>query len=76
MQKVLIVSEKCPSCALIKEKADPAKYTIVDIGSERGRLLAEKLDLKGVPECIVVDVEQNRARICSDEEWKDVTSGK
>lgn len=78
--KILVVSEQCPSCATIEkylaERGILDKFRVLDIATEEGQKLVKELDLKGVPECVIVDDERKEIRQCSNEDWKDMLEGR
>lgn len=78
--KILMVSDRCPSCDTIKEylreKGVLDNYYVVDISTGEGQNLVEELGLKGVPDCVLVDDEKKQIRQCSDEEWMNMLEGK
>lgn len=78
--KILVVSENCGSCNSLKqylaEKGFIDKYKIVDINSNEGKTLSKKLNLSGVPDCILVDDQSKTVKVCTDQEWHDMLEGK
>lgn len=78
--KILVVSDHCPSCRIVEEYltkfgfAD--RFRIVNVESSEGQMLMEKLDLRGVPDCVLVDNEKKIVRRCSEQEWKEMLKGK
>jgi len=78
--KILMVSEQCPACSTIekylKEKGLLDKFRVLDIATEEGQKLVKELDLKAVPNCVIVDDERKEIRQCSGEEWKRMLEGK
>ena len=80
MEKVLVVSNNCGSCVSLKRYLSKAglleKTKIIDIDSDMGQTLVKKLDLKGVPDCVLVDQERKVIRRCTDQEWANMLEGK
>ena len=78
--KILLVSEQCPSCSTIEkylaEKGLLDKIYVLDITTEEGQKLVKELDLKGVPDCVIVDDERKEIRQCSGEDWKRMLEGR
>lgn len=78
--KILVVSEQCPSCDTIEkylaEKGLLDKFRVLDIASEAGQKLVKELDIKAVPDCVIIDDERKEIRQCSNKDWKDMLEGK
>ena len=78
--KILVVSDQCPSCDAIEkyleERGVLDKFYVVDIATEEGQKLVKELDLRGVPDCVLVDDERKEIRQCSTEEWRDMLEGR
>ena len=71
---LLITSQNCEGCkelrGLLKKNGTLDKYKQVDISTEKGKELVQKLNLKVVPNCVVVRKTSSgdEARICKPEE--------
>ena len=52
------------------------RFHVLDIATEEGQKLVKELDIKGVPDCVIVDDERKEIRQCSNEEWKQMLEGK
>lgn len=78
--KILVVSDNCPSCESVKAYMGKAgilsKIRVVNVASNEGRILTKKLNLMGVPDCVLVDDQSKTVRVCSDQEWHDMLEGK
>ena len=78
--KILVVSDQCPSCSAIEkylaQKGVLDRFHVLDIATEEGQKLVKELDIKGVPDCVIVDDERKEIRQCSNEEWKRMLEGK
>lgn len=78
--KILVVSGNCGGCRSIKNYMNKAgildKVRVVDVTSNEGKMLSKKLDLKGVPDCVLVDEVARTVRVCTDQEWQDMLNGK
>jgi len=56
----------------LAEKGVLNKFHLLDIETEEGKDLIEKLGLRAVPTCVIVDDDKKEVRQCSDEDWKDI----
>lgn len=79
MEKAIIVGDGCGACKALVEglerKGMMGKYRVVDANSPEGREIVSKLDIKAVPECIVIkkDIDgSSLARRCTDEETAEI----
>jgi thioredoxin-like negative regulator of GroEL len=79
LEKAIIVGDGCGACKALVEglqkKGALEKYRVVDVNSEEGRDIVSKLEIKAVPECILItkDKEGNQfARRCTDEETAEI----
>jgi len=77
--KILMVSEQCPSCSILEkylaEKDLLDKFRVIDIATEEGQNLVKELNLKAVPDCVIIDEERKEIRQCSNKDWKDMLEG-
>lgn len=77
--KILVVSDNCPSCLAVKRHLERNglidRFRVVNVKTEEGQFLIEKLDLMGVPDCVIIDEEKKVVRRCSDDEWEDMLEG-
>ena len=73
MGKILVVSKHCSSCEAVKAYLTEAglidQLRVVDVDTPEGQHLVKELDLRGVPDCVVVDDVQREVRRCSEQEW-------
>ena len=71
--KAVVVSPTCPFCRelqdYLKEKGLLDKVKIIDTETEEGYKFAKDNKIEGVPECIVVEADGKKARVCSKEEF-------
>ena len=81
-QKIFLISPTCPGCEQLKQHLIKNnlldKYKMLDITTKEGAYLAKKLGITHVPNCAIVEEtpEGRRARLCSDDEFKEILTGK
>lgn len=51
------------------------KFRVIDIATEEGQNLVKELNLKAVPDCVIIDEERKEIRQCSNKDWKDMLEG-
>jgi len=74
MERTLIVSQGCVACkvllASLKSQGVLDKYRIIDVATEQGKDVVEKLGITGLPECVMILKDQTgeMARRCTPEE--------
>lgn len=74
-EKIFLVSPNCEGCRELEEQLTAngtiEKYKIIDISTDYGRMLVEKLGLEVVPSCVVVrqTSEGHEARVCEPKEF-------
>lgn len=79
--KLLLVSDKCPACKVVKKKLDEKGHLddiqVVDVETKEGRELANRMGIRAVPECVMVESEgeQKVVRKCKESEWRGLLKG-
>lgn len=74
-ETLLLVSPNCPGCEVIKERLKrlgiEKTFRVLDVTTEEGAYIAQKLGVTHVPDCIIVEEtkEGRRARNCTETEF-------
>lgn len=74
-ETVLLISSNCPGCDEIKEHLKrlgiEKDFRFLDVTTEEGAEIAQKLGITHVPDCVIVEEtkEGRRARSCSEDEF-------
>ena len=81
-EKVILTSPNCSGCDQLREHLNKLgfthKYRVIDVSTEEGHKIAEKLGITHVPNCILVENNSQgmRARTCTENEFLDLLKGK
>jgi glutaredoxin len=81
-EKVILTSPDCVGCEQLKEHLTSLglihKYRVIDVTTKEGYELAERLHIKHVPNCVIVEntSEGMKARSCSETEFLELLRGK
>ena len=79
---LFVTSQNCEGCKelkdLLKKNGTLDKYKTVDISTDRGKEIVQKLGLKTVPNCVVIrkTPDGDEARTCKPEELLSVIKDK
>ena len=71
--KAIIITETCPFCQGLKdyihEQGLTEKVKFINASTPEGRKFAMEHDIRGVPECVVVEADGKKVKVCSKEEF-------
>ena len=71
--KAIVITETCPFCQglkdYIKEQGLTEKVKFINASTPEGRKFAIEHDIRGVPECVVVEADGKKVKVCSKEEF-------
>lgn len=79
--KALVVSDNCSACkellSKLEQKGKLGDYRIINVDTPEGLEIAKKMGIEALPECLVIvkDKDEEKARVCTDEETKEILEG-
>lgn len=75
-KKALIVTDTCAICGSVKEwlakKGLTDKVKLINASTPEGRKFAFDHNIKGVPECVILEEDGKQVRVCTKEEFEKV----
>lgn len=78
LQKIIVVQEGCPYCPLLiknlEDNGQIKNVKVIDSSTKVGSDFADSHGIEFIPECLVED--EKGARLCSDQEWSELTKKK
>lgn len=71
--KAIVVTDTCSFCQglkdYIREQGLTEKVKLINASTPEGRKFAMEHDIRGVPECVVVEADGKKVKVCSKEEF-------
>lgn len=74
--KTILYRDGCNFCEEMKRELSQKglldKVKMVDVASEEGRRMVIESNIRGVPECVIIDSGTKKTRVCSLEEYREL----